>query len=320
MLENLLNGKLTATIRNQLTFATSKYDEQFVNGSPLPPEQDTAALKKPLSKQRRLNFAIEKEEVILRLHELSEEIFRVEGDEEKRACFESRLAEINSLLSKKQEESSDSESEGEEAKIKGLYICAGSTLRKISEIVIKNSYYIKTKNRHPIVLDFQFSKYLYKHDDQLAHEIIAMELIKYINAILGKQYIVPYEILPEKYGAFYEFVERSRTVHEIKAAHEDASLVPYFNDLGEQHSAEAVLTRFAESYSGFCLIQFLLDIKDRNNANIMVREDGAIFHIDLAFIFESGPGGLNFESAPFKMTKEYVKILGGFESDYFRKF
>lgn len=52
----------------------------------------------------------------------------------------------------------------------------------------------------------------------------------------------------------------------------------------------------------------------------MVRDDGAIFHIDLAFIFESGPGGLNFESAPFKMTKEMVKILGGFESDHFRKF
>lgn len=37
----------------------------------------------------------------MRLHELSEEIFKVENDEEKRACFESRLAEINSLLSKK---------------------------------------------------------------------------------------------------------------------------------------------------------------------------------------------------------------------------
>jgi hypothetical protein len=54
-----------------------------------------------------------------------------------------------------------------------------------------------------MVLDFKFAKYLYKHDDQLAHEIIAMELIKYINAILGKEYIVSYEILPEKYGAFY---------------------------------------------------------------------------------------------------------------------
>jgi hypothetical protein len=147
-----------------------------------------------------------------------------------------------------------------------------------------------------------------------------MELMRYVNAILGKDYVLTYEILPEKMGAFYEFMEGSRTVHEIKAAHEGSSLLPYFQQLADQHGQEAILTRFAESYSGFCLVQYLLNLKDRNNANIMVREDGSIFHIDLAFIFESGPGGLNFESAPFKMTKEFVKVMGGFESDCFRKF
>jgi hypothetical protein len=33
-----------------------------------------------------------------------------------------------------------------------------------------------------------------------------MEFIKYMNALLGKEYIIPYEILPEKYGALYEFI------------------------------------------------------------------------------------------------------------------
>jgi phosphatidylinositol kinase/protein kinase (PI-3 family) len=28
--------------------------------------------------------------------------------------------------------------------------------------------------------------------------------------------------------------------------------------------------------------------------NVMIKEDGSIFHIDLAFILESGPGGMNF--------------------------
>ena len=44
----------------------------------------------------------------------------------------------------------------------------------------------------------------------------------------------------------------------------------------------------------------------------MIREDGSIFHIDLAFIFGSGPGGMSFESAPFKMTKQYIQLFGGF--------
>lgn len=61
-------------------------------------------------------------------------------------------------------------------------------------------------------------------------------------------------------------------------------------------------------------------MKDRNNANIMIGEDGSIFHIDLTFICGSGPGGMSFESAPFKMPKEYVKVMEGFGSDYFNKY
>lgn len=127
----------------------------------MPTDEESEELKKSLSKQRRLNFAIEKEEIVARLHSLSEEIFKLEGEEEKRICFEQRITEINSLLTKKEEEgASDSESEGEgESKIKGLYICASNSLRKISEIDLKNSYYIKTKNRHPMVLDFKFARY-----------------------------------------------------------------------------------------------------------------------------------------------------------------
>jgi len=57
VLENLLNGKVTATAKNALTFATSKFDEQFVKG---PASDAVEDLKKSLNKQRRLNFSIEK--------------------------------------------------------------------------------------------------------------------------------------------------------------------------------------------------------------------------------------------------------------------
>jgi hypothetical protein len=44
-----------------------------------------------------------------------------------------------------------------------------------------------------------------------------MEFIKYFNTILGKEYIVPYDIIPFKVGALYEFVDNAKTVHQIKA-------------------------------------------------------------------------------------------------------
>ena len=78
-----------------------------------------------------------------------------------------------------------------------------NTLQNIQSINITNSFFIKTTNRVPLVLDFGFGKFLYKNDDQLSHELISMQLIKYINAILGEEYIVPYQIIPLKCGAFY---------------------------------------------------------------------------------------------------------------------
>lgn len=46
---------------------------------------------------------------------------------------------------------------------------------------------------------------------------------------------------------------------------------------------------------------------------------GHILHIDLSYIFGSKlPWGL--ETVPFKLTKEYVQLMGGFDSDNFQLF
>lgn len=42
-------------------------------------------------------------------------------------------------------------------------------------------------------------------------------------------------------------------------------------------------------------------------------------HIDFGYLLSNSPGGnLNFESAPFKLTHEYVELLGGDSSPLFR--
>jgi hypothetical protein len=38
--------------------------------------------------------------------------------------------------------------------LKGFVFCLGHSLRKLVNINIKNSFYIQTKNRSPLVLDF----------------------------------------------------------------------------------------------------------------------------------------------------------------------
>ena len=37
-------------------------------------------------------------------------------------------------------------------------------------------------------------------------------------------------------------------------------------------------------------------------------EEGHIIHIDFGFMLSNSPGGVNFESAPFKLTRELLEV------------
>ena len=65
----------------------------------------------------------------------------------------------------------------------------------------------------------------------------------------------------------------------------------------------------------------MLQLKDRHNANLLIDADGHIIHIDYGFILGDSPGfNMNFENAPFKLTREYLDVMGGVDSAEFRMF
>jgi phosphatidylinositol kinase/protein kinase (PI-3 family) len=41
----------------------------------------------------------------------------------------------------------------------------------------------------------------------------------------------------------------------------------------------------------------------------LIDAEGHIIHIDFGFMFSSSPGGVNFESSPFKLTNEYIELM-----------
>lgn len=55
-------------------------------------------------------------------------------------------------------------------------------------------------------------------------------------------------------------------------------------------------------------------LKDRHNGNLLLDGDGHIIHIDFSFMLSHSPGGINFEAAPFKLTRELLEARASKET------
>jgi Phosphatidylinositol kinase and protein kinases of the PI-3 kinase family len=78
---------------------------------------------------------------------------------------------------------------------------------------------------------------------------------------------------------------------------------------------ERAQDNFLRSLVGYSLICYILQIKDRHNANILLDRQGHIMHIDFGFVLgdtpKMGKVPLFSERAPSKLTQEFWEVIGG---------
>jgi hypothetical protein len=77
---------------------------------------------------------------------------------------------------------------------------------------------------------------------------------------------------------------------------------------------------FTRSLAAYSMISYVLQLKDRHNGNLLIDNMGHIIHIDFGFMLSNSPGSMGFEAAPFKLTQDYVDVLGGVTSPAFEEF
>ncbi|KAA8546999.1 hypothetical protein F0562_003428 [Nyssa sinensis] len=171
-----------------------------------------------------------------------------------------------------------------------------------------------------------------KSGDDCRQEHLAVQLISHFYDIFQEAglplWLRPYEVLvTSSYTALIETIPDTASLHSIKSRFPNiTSLREFFIAKYQENSPSFKLAQrnFVESMAGYSLVCYLLQVKDRHNGNLLLDEEGHIIHIDFGFMLSNSPGGVNFESAPFKLTRELLEVMDsdaeGVPSEFFDYF
>ncbi|XP_064535699.1 uncharacterized protein fwd [Drosophila montana] len=166
-----------------------------------------------------------------------------------------------------------------------------------------------------------------KCGDDLRQELMATQLLQMFKIIWEEEHVDlwvrPYKIIClSNDSGLIEPILNTVSLHQIKK-NSNKSLRDYFIDeygAPTGDSFRQAQKNFVQSCAAYCLISYLLQVKDRHNGNILFHSDGHIIHIDFGFILSISPKNLGFEQSPFKLTHEFVDVMGGTGSVHWREF
>jgi phosphatidylinositol 4-kinase len=185
----------------------------------------------------------------------------------------------------------------------------GESFEEQSARIRKSSPYGNLKS-------WKLVKLIVKTNDNLIQEQFAMQLILQIKQIFDEEntnlWIYPYEIVCTGVDrGIIECINDIITLDSlkkklnkigIKALRDFFALYFKFQDKAK--------TCFASSLASYSLICYILRIKDRHNANIMIDKFGHLIHIDFGFMISNSPGNLDVDNTPFKLPQEWVDVIG----------
>ncbi|ETW08456.1 hypothetical protein H310_01036 [Aphanomyces invadans] len=168
-----------------------------------------------------------------------------------------------------------------------------------------------------------------KSNDDLRQEQFASQLIRQFANVFSDAklpvFLRPYDVLATSpIAGLVEAIADTISLDSLKKNDpEFVSLQDFYSRrFGDPSSSTGLAAQkaFVESMAAYSIVCYLLQIKDRHNGNILVDADGHVIHIDFGFMLSNSPGNAAFESAPFKLTTDFVDVMGGPRSAAFRRF
>ncbi|GLC43266.1 hypothetical protein PLESTF_000410600 [Pleodorina starrii] len=165
---------------------------------------------------------------------------------------------------------------------------------------------------------------IYKKGDDLRQDHFILQMISLMDRMLKRENLdlrlTPYKVLPTSCDdGLLEFVPsvplsavlaEHRTIHRFLALTQADPSGPF------GLRSEAVET-FVRSCAGYCVMTYILGVGDRHLDNLMLTNDGRLFHIDFGYILGNDPKPF---PPPMKLCKEMIEAMGGQGSEYYKQF
>ena len=168
------------------------------------------------------------------------------------------------------------------------------------------------------------------HED-LRQEQFATQLINEFYQIYQLEktglWLNTYEIISTgNDSGLVEMVNDSLSLDQLKHKIDHISLSDFFLHYfgnGDKNSDryKNAIKNYIASLAGYSLVCYFLQIKDRHNGNILIDNKGHLIHIDFGFLLSNAPGKrFSLEKVPFKLSKDFLDVLGGLNGKYFNEF
>ncbi|XP_060115268.1 phosphatidylinositol 4,5-bisphosphate 3-kinase catalytic subunit delta isoform isoform X1 [Heteronotia binoei] len=166
---------------------------------------------------------------------------------------------------------------------------------------------------------------IFKNGDDLRQDMLTLQMIHLMDILWKKEGLdlrmTPYGCLStgDKTGLI-EVIMQSDTIANIQlnksnmaatAAFNKDALLNWLKSKNPGDALEHAIEEFTLSCAGYCVATYVLGIGDRHSDNIMIRENGQLFHIDFGHFLGNFKTkfGINRERVPFILTYDFVHVI-----------